>query len=114
MVEARLRRYGIDARAIDAERLAMSPVVIGPTVDRSVLGIMVGFAKAVPYHLEPGQWNEETLELVEARLAETPCHAARSADRVIFPDKKAPDLLHSKWLANRPLQPTSGGQIRVM
>jgi len=55
-----------------------------------------------------------TLELVEGRLAETPCHATRSADRVIFPERKAPDLLHSKWLATGPLQPTSGGPIRVM
>jgi hypothetical protein len=114
LVGARLRRCGIDARAIDAERRAMRPVVIASTVDRSVLGIMVDFAKAVPYHLEPGQWNEDTLEVIEGRLAETPCHAARSADQVIFPDKKASDLLRSKWLANRPLQPTSRGPIRVM
>jgi hypothetical protein len=92
----------------------MAPVAIGPTVDRSVLGIMVDFAKAVPYYLESGQWNESTLALVETRLAETPCHAAQSGDRVIFPERKAPDLLRSKWLANRPLQPTSGGPVRVM
>ena len=114
LVEARLRRSGVDALAIEAEQQAMKPVVIGPTADRSVLGIMVDFAKAVPYHLEPGRWNEDTLALVEERLAETPCHAARSADRVIFPDRKAPDLLRAKWLANRPLQPTSGGPVRVM
>jgi len=114
LVAARLRRCGIDARAIDAEQRAMRPVVVGPTVDRSVVGIMVDFAKAVPYYLEPGQWNDATLELVEARLAETPCRVARSTDRVIFPDKKAPDLLRSKWLADRPLRPTSGGPIRVM
>ena len=78
----------------------MTPVLISPTVDRSVLGIMVDFAKAIPYHLEPGQWNEMTLQSVEDRLAETPCHAARSFDRVIFPDKKTPELLHAKWLAN--------------
>ena len=101
LVAARLRRCGIDPRAIDAEHQAMHPVVVGSTIDRSVLGIMVDFAKAVPYHLEPGQWNEDTLELVEARLSETPCHAGRSADRVIFPKKKAPDLLCSKWLTNR-------------
>ena len=105
LVEARLRRCGIDARAIDAEQQAMRPVVIGPTVDRSVLGIMVDFAKAVSYQLKPGRWNEDTLSLVEERLAETPCHAARSADRVIVPETKAPALLRAKWLANRPLQP---------
>ena len=114
LVAARLRRCDIDARAIDAEQHAMRSVVIGPTVDRSVLGIMVDFAKAIPYYLEPGQWNEATLELVEERLAETPCHAARSTDRVIFPERKAPDLLRSKWLASTPPQPTSGGPIGVI
>ena len=114
LVDARLQRCGIDARAIDAERQAMRSVVIGPTVDRSVLGIMVDFARAVPFHLVPGQWNQDSLQVVEMRLAETPCHAAKSADRVIFPEKKAPELLRSKWLANGPLQPTSGRPIRVM
>jgi hypothetical protein len=45
---------------------------------------MVDFAKSVPYHLEPGYWNENSLRLVEERLAETPCHAGQSLDRVIF------------------------------
>ena len=76
----------------------MRPVIIGRTVDRSVIGIMVDFAKAVPYHLGRGGWNDDTLQIVEERLAETPCHASRSDDRVIFPDKKAPDLLCAKWL----------------
>jgi hypothetical protein len=103
LVAARLQKCGIDARAIDAEQQGMRPVVIGRTVDRSVLGIMVDFAKAVPYYLEPGQWNEGTLEFAEGCLAATPYHSARSADRVIFPEKKAPELLRSKWLAHRPL-----------
>ena len=114
LVEGRLRRCGIDVRAIEAELQAMGPVVIGATVNRSVLGIMVDFAKAVPYHLEPGQWSDDTLLLVEERLAETPCHSARSTDRVIFPDRKAPELLRGKWLANRPHELTSGGQFRIM
>jgi len=114
LVEIRLRHCGIDPRAIEAETQAMTPVAIGPTVDRSVLGIMVDFAKSVSYHLEPGHWNEGTLRMVEGRLAETPCHAGRPFDGVIFPEKKAPEVLNSTWLANRPLQPTSGGKIRVM
>jgi uncharacterized protein DUF6933 len=105
LVAVRLRRTGVDVRAIEAEREAMKPVVINPTIDRSVLGIMVDFAKAVPFHLEPGQWSEAWLPRVEERLAETPCHAARSDDRVIFPERKAPDLLHAKWLANIGLEP---------
>ena len=108
LVEARLRRCGVDAQAIAAEARAMASVAIGPTVDRSVLGIMVDFAKASPYYLESGLWGEATLRVVEERLAETPCHAARSFDRVIFPEKKAPELLRRKWLAHTPVQPTSG------
>ena len=72
LVRARLKRCGIDDQTIDAETRAMNSVVVGPTVDRSVLGIMVEFARVVPYYVEPGQWDETTLRLVEDRLAETP------------------------------------------
>lgn len=75
----------------------MSPVVIGATIDRSVLGIMLDFAKGVPYYLEVGGWDDSSLDLVEDRLAETPCHAAKASDRVIFPDRKTPELLAKKW-----------------
>lgn len=114
LVERRLIRCGVDQRAIEAEIKAMVPVAIGRTVDRSVLGIMVDFAKSVPHHLEPGHWNEGDLRSVEERLAETPCHAGRSFDRVIFPERTVPEVLNAKWLANRPLQPTSGGSVKVM
>ena len=110
LVESRLRRCGIEADLIAAERQAMRPVAVAQTMDRSVLGIMVDFAKALPYYLEPGQWTVETLALVEERLAETPCHAALSYDRVIFPNRKAPEALRAKWLANKP---TNGGKIVV-
>ena len=113
LVESRLRRCGIEAQVIFGERRAMCPVAIAPTVDRAVLGIMVDFAKAVPYYLQPGRWTGEALAVVEDRLAETPCRAALSGDRVIFPNRKAPELLRVKWLANRPLQPTSGVKIVV-
>ena len=65
---------------LDSTR-AMASVAVGPTVDRSVLGILVDFAKAIPYYFAPGPWGETTLRIVEERLAETPCHAARSWDR---------------------------------
>lgn len=44
----------------------MANVSIGPTLDRSVLGIMVDFGKAIPFHLEPGRWSEDTLPMVAA------------------------------------------------
>ncbi len=108
IVEARLRRCGIEASIIKAEIDAMSSVAVGSTLDRSVLGILFDFAKCVSFHLEPGQWDERMLPAVEAHLAETPCFASGPDNRVIFPDRKAPEALMSKWLANMPLPPTSG------
>jgi hypothetical protein len=101
LVESRLRRLDIEDDAIDAERNAMTPIEIGPTVDRSVLGIMVDFAKIIPNYLEPGHWNESTLKTVEDRLSKTPCYASRSFDDVVFPTRKASELLRMKWLTNR-------------
>ena len=97
IVAARLRRLGVSSQLIDAEVRAMTPVTVGPTVDRSVLGIMVDFAKAVPHFLDPGNWNETTLPFVEARLAETPCYAGRRFEDVVFPNRKAPALLAAEW-----------------
>jgi hypothetical protein len=51
LVAQRLARLGVARPLIDAERRSMTPVQIGPTTDRSVLGIMVDFAKGVPYYL---------------------------------------------------------------
>ena len=113
LVAARLRRCGIEAQIIAAEQQAMDTVSVAPTVDRSVLDIMVDFAKAVPHYVGPRRWAGEALAVAEDRLAETPCHAALSGDRVIFPNQKAPELLRGKWLANTPLQPTSGAKIVV-
>jgi hypothetical protein len=60
---------------------------------------MVDFAKAVPFHLAQGEWDATTLPFVESRLAETPCHAARRFEDVIFPDAKTPALLTARWHA---------------
>jgi hypothetical protein len=85
----------------------MTPVEIGATIDRSVIGIMVDFAKSMPYHFEPGHWSESKLQLVEERLSEKPCHAGRAFDRVVFPKEKTSQLLHLKWVANPPPQPAA-------
>ena len=85
-VAARLRRLRIP-----------TAVIVAPTNNRSVVGIMVDFAKGVPFHLDPGAWDDTSLPFVEARLAETPCHAGRRFDEVIFPEQKAPELLLARW-----------------
>ena len=97
LVATRLNRLGIARRLIDAELLAMEPVELAPTIDRSVLGIMVDFAKCLPYHLEVGGWDDTTLPFIEARLAKTPCRAGRRSDEVIFPEQAAPALLAARW-----------------
>ena len=97
MVACRLARLGIATPLIEAERRAMRPVRIGPTVDRSVLGIMADFANSVPYYLGPGGLGDSALVGAENRLAGTPCYAGKASGRVVFPDRKALELLVAKW-----------------
>jgi hypothetical protein len=97
LVATRLRRLGIPLSVVQAEIASMRPVQVGATADRSVVGIMVDFAKSVPFHLDPGAWDDTTLPFVEAQLAETPCHASGRSEDVIFPDRKAPELLLARW-----------------
>jgi len=97
LVSTRLRRLGIAPSVAQAEVAAMRPVMVAPTADRSVVGIMVDFAKSISFHLEPGAWDDNSLAFVEAQLAETPCHAGRRFEDVVFPDRKAPELLLAHW-----------------
>jgi hypothetical protein len=97
IVAARLRRLGVAPWLIEAESAAMTPVSVAKTVDRSVLGIMVDFAKTVPFYLEAGRWDESSLRFVESRLAETPCYAGRRSEEVIVPEKRTPELLAAQW-----------------
>ncbi|MBK8006072.1 MAG: hypothetical protein IPK12_19725 [Gemmatimonadetes bacterium] len=97
LVAARLHRLGAPPSVVDAECAAMVPVRVARTTDRSVLGSMVDFAYAVEAHLERGRWDETTLPFVESRLAETPCHASRRLEEVIWPVAAAPKLLESRW-----------------
>ena len=97
IIAARLRRLGVASSVVHAEIAAMNPVTVTATTDRSVVGIVVDFAKSIPYHLEPGAWDDSTLGVVEARLAETPCHAGGRFEDVVFPNRKALELLLARW-----------------
>ena len=97
MVASALRRLSIPEVLVVAEYNAMSPVVVAPTRDRSVLGVMVDAAMSIPYHLTPGQWNEETLPMVEYQLAHTPWFAKRQEERVTYAIKAVPHLLEERW-----------------
>ena len=96
LVGARLRRLGVPPELVEAELAAMLPVLVGKTVDRSVLGVLVDFGKLF-YHVLPDIWNEDDFEKMESRLAETPCFASRGYDDVVVPRSRTPELLLARW-----------------
>jgi hypothetical protein len=85
---------GIAEDLIEAEVTAMRPVRVARTIDRAVLGILVDFAKSIPYRIKSTEAS--SLSVAEDFLAETPCFVNRRDDEVVFPEKHAPKLL-SKW-----------------
>jgi hypothetical protein len=97
VVEKRLRRLGADEHVLASEVDATSAVTVAKTEDRSVIGQMVDFAKAIPYYLPENGWNEDELMTVEDRLAETPCRASGPSKGVIFPRETALGLLEGTW-----------------
>jgi hypothetical protein len=58
---------------------------------------MMELAQHAPSCLEPQLWKHATLEFAESRPAQTPCHAGRRFEDVIFPGKKTPELLAARW-----------------
>jgi hypothetical protein len=97
MTHQRLRRLDVAPSIVEAEVDATRTVLVGRTIDRSITGQMVDFAKALPYYLPTGEWGPATLADVEERLARTPCLARRAFDEVIFPDRAAIRLLREAW-----------------
>jgi hypothetical protein len=77
----------------------MAPVVVAKTADRSVLGILVDFAKAAPYYLPEQGSTDADLPALEAQLEKTPCYAGRPFEQVIFPRRKTEELLRQRWSA---------------
>jgi hypothetical protein len=96
VVAFRLVRLRIAASLIESERREMMAVQIATANDRSVIGMMVDFAKGISDHLEAG-WKDDDLRGLEDRLAETPCHAGKRQDLVVFPDRKTRELLAARW-----------------
>ncbi len=99
LVGARLKRLGIPAHLIAAEKTAMAPVVVSKTADRSVLGIMVDYAKMIPGYLPVDGWDATTLPFVEAKLEGNPCYAGGPEAGVVFPDQATPRMLLDRWHA---------------
>ena len=100
IVEDRLRRLGVSASVVASEVEATGAVSVGKTLDRSITGQLVDFAKALPHYLPADGWDATTLRVAEERLAETPCRASRRFDEVIFPRETAIRLLESTWPAS--------------
>ena len=98
-VAQRLGRLGVAAEVIEAELRAMEPVELAKTVDRSVLGIMVDYAKMLRYDLEPGFSEHGDLQGAEELLWDNPCYAGRSFEEVVWPRKKTVELLRARWSA---------------
>jgi len=97
LVAHRLGRLGIPARIMEAELEAMTPVRVVKTVDRSVLGIMVDFAKLTSYRLKPGFSEHADLQEEEEFLWNVPCHAGRPRGGAVWPGEKAAELLEERW-----------------
>jgi hypothetical protein len=100
LVESRLRRLPIDEAIVAAEVAVTGPVHVGKTLDRSVTGQLVDFAKALPLYLPVDSWDESTLRTVEERFEETPCRASRTDAEVIWPARSAIQLLKAAWPAS--------------
>jgi hypothetical protein len=97
LVANRLECLGIPSQHVVAEVAAMTPVTVAKTIDRSVLGVLVDFAKMLPHFLEPGGCDAAALGAAQAALERNPCYASRSFDQVIFPVKTTRQLLESRW-----------------
>lgn len=96
IVGGELRRRGLEAAIVKAEFDAMTPVVVTSTADRSVIGTMVDFAFAIA-HFGEDLRDQRALHSLSDWLAHTPCRSSHRADRVIYPDLKASELLRARW-----------------
>ena len=100
LVDSRLRRLAVSRNAIECEVAATSQVAVGKTLDRSVVGQMVDFAKALTFYLPETGWGASDLREAEERFAETPCRCSGAHEDVIWPERTAIRLLELTWLSN--------------
>lgn len=97
LVGRRLRTLGVPERQVAQEIWAMHPVAIKPTKDRSVLGQVVDFSRAIPYYLPVGDWGEEELRLSEEQLGDTPCLCSAKGNQTVWPVDETVTRLKAKW-----------------
>ena len=97
LVGERLERMGIPTPLIDAEIAAMAPVHVAKTVDRSVVGILVNYASAVPYYIPSDRTDDLAHHFAEAELQQTPWLPGKNRPDVVYPDQKTLELLMQQW-----------------
>jgi hypothetical protein len=93
LVGDRLRKLGVPPVVIEAEVERMNPVVVRPTADRSVVGILVEYAYLLEGYLERGVHGPDMLQAAEQELEGTPCLTSLTGNRTLWPRTKALELL---------------------
>lgn len=97
LLRERLERLDVDSAVISSEVGATQPVRVGRTRDRSVMGTMVSFTKALPFYLSEDGWDDDDRLLAELKLAQTPCRCGPSFREAIWPVEYAAKLLEERW-----------------
>ena len=97
LVSKRLARLGMADVLIRAEVSARDPVVVGPTNDRSVLGILTDFSGMLPVYARWEPPTEAGLIEIEGKLGNTPCFASRKLEDTVWPERKAAELMWRRW-----------------
>lgn len=101
-----LRGLGIPAGRIEAELDEMREVVWAKSSSRRATGILVDFAKALPFYLEDGSF----LDAVAAKLADTPIISG--SPTALFPDQATAALFGiDRGSGHRLTAPGAGGTV---
>ena len=96
IVKDRLGRLALPVSVVASEAEATKSVAVGKTNNRSVVGTMIDFAKAVPFYLpEGGLWGGDELRAAEGKLAYTPCRC--SSRSTVWPDREVVRALMERW-----------------
>jgi len=98
-IESILRRHGVDETFVAREMAAMDHVVLTPTNDRSVVGVMNEFAFHAEHHWRDGLQNLVALSL---RMADLPLGPLR--DRSGSPDRELAIVTGSAQVPERRLR----------
>ena len=91
-----LRTLGLPGDAAEREEAAMEDVAYAKATNRQVLGILVDFAKAMPFYLE----HDPGLLGVTLKLAGTPCGPLYAS--TVFPNETAMGLFGAGEVRARP------------